>query len=113
MLENIQSGEEYGKLLIDTLKETPNDETPAQLLNYWYKNIFELAVQSYNEYIVGDKDTFLLGMEEIEKCYEDAGLQYTQDLLNGMIDKGVIEALINEAGEIVYGLTDKGRKYKL
>ena len=52
-------------------------------------------------------------MEEIEKCYEDTGLQYTQDLLNGMIDKGVIEALINEAGEMVYGLTDKGRKYKL
>ncbi len=113
MLENIQSGEEYGKLLIETLKQTPNDETPPQLLNYWYQNIFELAVQSYNEYIVGNKDTFLLDMEEIEKCYEDAGLQYTQDLLNGMVDKGVIEALINESGEILYGLTEKGKKYKL
>ena len=30
-----------------------------------------------------------------------------------MLDKGVIEALINEAGEIVYGLTEKGKKYKL
>jgi len=55
----------------------------------------------------------VLSMEEIEKCYEEAGLQYTQDLLNGMIDKGVIEALINESGELVYGLTEKGMKYKL
>ena len=113
MLDNIQSGEEYGKLLVNTLKETPNDETPPQLLNYWYDNIFEAAVESYNEYIVGNKDTFMLTMEEIEKCYDDAGLKYTQDLLNGMIDKGVIEALINESGEIVYGLTEKGKKYKL
>jgi len=113
MLENIKSGEEYGELLVNTLKETPNDETPASLLKYWYQNIFNVAVESYNQYIIGNKDTFMLSMEEIEKCYEEAGLQYTQDLLNGMIDKGVIEALINESGEIVYGLTDKGRKYKL
>lgn len=113
MLENIKSGREYGELLVNTLKETPNDETPAKLLNYWYQNIFNLAVESYNQYIVGNKDTFMLGIEEIEKCYDDAGLQYTQDLLNGMIDKGVIEALINESGEIVYGLTEKGKRYKL
>jgi len=100
-------------LLVNTLKETPNDETPAQLLKYWYENIYQTAVESYNEYIIGNKDTFMLTMEEIEKCYDDAGLKYTQDLLNGMIDKGVIEALINESGEIVYGLTEKGRKYKL
>lgn len=113
MLENIKSGREYGKLLVNTLKETPNDETPALLLKYWYQNIFNVAVESYNQYIIGNKDTFVLSMEEIEKCYEEAGLQYTQDLLNGMIDKGVIEALINESGELVYGLTEKGMKYKL
>jgi len=113
MLENIKSGREYGELLVSTLKDTTSDETPPVLLKYWYKNIFNLAVKSYNQYIIGNKDTFILNIEEIDKCYDDAGLQYTQDLLNGMIDKGVIEALINDSGEIVYGLTDKGKKYKL
>ena len=113
MLDNINSGEDYAKILIDTLREAPSDEMPLDLLNYWCKNVYGAAIKSYNDYILGNRETFMLHIEEIEKCYEDAGLQYTQDLLNGMVDKGVIEALINESGEIVYGLTEKGKKYKL
>jgi len=113
MLNNINSAEEYANLLVSTLREAPSDEMPIDLLNYWCDNVYELAINSYNSYLLGKRESFMLYTDEIEDAYQKAGLKYTEDLLNGMLDKGVIEALINEAGEIVYGLTEKGKKYKL
>ena len=113
MKDNINSGHDYAKILIDTLRETPDPLMPQELLDYWCENIYDLAVKSYNDYIVGKKDYFELSMEEVEKAYEDAGLKYTQDILNGMLDKDLIKALIDETGEIVYSLTEKGKKYRL
>jgi hypothetical protein len=86
---------------------------PSELLEYWCESVYDLAVKSYNDYILGNKDYFQLTVEEIEKAYEDAGLKYTQDILNGMLDKDLIKALIDETGEIVYSLTEKGKKYRL
>jgi hypothetical protein len=101
MEDNINSGHDYAKILIDTLRETPDPLMPSELLDYWCENVYDLAVKSYNDYIVG------------EKADEDAGLKYTQDILNGMLDKDLIKALIDETGEIVYSLTEKGKKYRL
>lgn len=113
MLDNINSGEDYANLLVGTLKEAPDGSMPQELLNYWCDNVYELAINSYNDYLLGKRESFMLYTDEIEDAYQRAGLKYTEDLLNGMLDRGVIEALINEAGEIVYGLTEKGKKYKL
>ena len=113
MKDKINSGHDYAKILIDTLRETPDPLMPQELLDYWCENIYDMAVKSYNDYIVGKKDYFELSMEEVEKAYEDAGLKYTQDILNGMLDKDLIKALIDETGEIVYSLTEKGKKYRL
>lgn len=113
MKDNINSGEDYAKILIDTLRETPDPIMPPELLDYWCENIYDMAVKSYNDYIVGKKEYFELSMEEVEKAYEEAGLKYTQDILNGMLDKDLIKALIDETGEIVYSLTEKGKKYRL
>jgi hypothetical protein len=113
MKDNINSGHDYAKILIDTLRETPDPLMPQELLDYWCENIYDMAVKSYNDYIVGKKDYFELSMEEVENAYEEAGLKYTQDILNGMLDKDLIKALIDETGEIVYSLTEKGKKYRL
>lgn len=113
MLDSINSGHDYGTLLVSTLKSDQDPNMPYELLEYWCENVYDLAVKSYNDYIVGKKETFLLDTEEIEKAYENAGLRYTQDILNGLVDKEVIQALIDETGEIVYSLTEKGKKYKL
>jgi hypothetical protein len=113
MQDNINSGEDYAKILIDILRETPDPSMPSELLEYWCESVYDLAVKSYNDYILGNKDYFQLTVEEIEKAYEDAGLKYTQDILNGMLDKDLIKALIDETGEIVYSLTEKGKKYRL
>lgn len=112
-MDEITSGEDYAKILINTLRESPDPEMPDELLNYWCENVYDLAINSYNDYLLGKKDSFMLDIQEIEQAYQNAGLQYTEDLLNGMLDKGVIEALINESGQIVYGLTEKGRNYEL
>ena len=50
MLDNINSGEDYAKILIDTLREAPSDEMPLDLLNYWCKNVYDAAIKSYNAY---------------------------------------------------------------
>lgn len=112
-MDEITSGEDYAKILINTLRESPDPEMPDELLNYWCENVHDLAINSYNDYLLGKRDSFMLDIQEIEQAYQNAGLQYTEDLLNGMLDKGVIEALINESGQIVYGLTEKGRNYEL
>lgn len=113
MQQEVNSGDDYGKILVSTLRETPDPEMPSELLEYWCENVYDMAVNSYNDYIVGKKDDFMLTIEDIEKAYEDAGLKYTQDILNGMVDKDLIKALIDETGEIVYSLTEKGKKYRL
>ncbi|NCZ71291.1 MAG: hypothetical protein EBY80_14250 [Actinobacteria bacterium] len=82
MKDNINSGHDYAKILIDTLRETPDPLMPQELLDYWCENIYDMAVKSYNDYIVGKKDYFELSMEEVEKAYEDAGLKYTQEIDN-------------------------------
>lgn len=112
-MDEITSGEDYAIILVNTLRETPDPEMPDELLNYWCENVYDLAINSYNDYLLGKRESFMLYIDEIEQAYQNAGLKYTEDLLNGMLDKGVIEALINETGDIVYGLTEKGKKYKL
>ena len=68
---------------------------------------------SYNDYITGKKDNYLLSDEDMADAYERAGLKYTQEVLNGLVDKGVVQAGVGESGEILYSLTEKGKKYKL
>lgn len=114
MSQEINSPEDYGKLLIETLKESgPEEDLPAELLEYWCENVYEAAVNSYNDYLAGKKEDFLLTEEEMEAAYESAGLRYTEDLVNGLLDKDVIQAGVNNGGDIVYSLTEKGKKYTL
>ena len=110
MIENINSGEDYAKQLVQTLKDSVLDDFPPELFKYWCEEISELAINSYNNYIVGKIDTYLLSEEDVTAAYEKAGIKYTQDIINGLIDKDLVQAGIGEDGEILYSLTEKGKK---
>jgi hypothetical protein len=112
MRENINSGEEYAKLLTSTIREA-DGPLPEELVEYWCEDIWEMAINSYNDYITGKKDDYLLSDVDMNEAFDRAGIRYTQEILNGMVDKGVVQASIGEGGEILYSLTEEGKKHKL
>ena len=112
MRENINSGEEYAKILTSTIREAEGP-LPEELVEYWCEDIWEMAINSYNDYITGKKDNYLLSDVDMNEAFDRAGIRYTQEILNGMVDKGVVQANVGEGGEILYSLTEKGKKHKL
>jgi len=112
MNHDINSGEDYARLLTETIKQA-DGPLPDELVEYWCENVWEMAVNSYNDYISGKKDDYLLLDEEITEAYERAGIRYTQEILNGMVDKGIVQANVGEGGEILYSLTEEGKKHRL
>ena len=112
MDHNINSGEDYARLLTETIK-LADGPLPEQLVEYWCEDIWEMAVNSYNDYIAGKKDDYLLSDVDMNEAYDRAGIRYTQEIINGLVDKGMVQASIDENGEILYSLTEKGKKHRL
>ena len=105
------SGEEYG---LHLSYELANLDTglPSDLLDYWCDDVYHLAIQSYNDYIIGKRDFYELTVEEIEASYNRASLKFTEEIIDGMVDKELLQVSVDEEGEFLYSLTDKGRDYK-
>jgi hypothetical protein len=115
MIENIQSGDEYVKILIEhiieTEKEIPVDEQmPVGLLAYWMDIIKQEANKSWNEYIAGKRDTYMFDVEEMEDMFNKAGEMYTSDILDGMHEKGLLKVSIGEDGDFLYSLSEEGKR---
>jgi hypothetical protein len=114
-MNNINSGSEYADLLINTLQE--EDDTipeehrmPSEVMNYWIKEIKSYANETYTSYILGERDSYQFSDDEISELYERATIQYTNDILEGLIDKGLVEMSVGKTGDILFGLSDEGRK---
>jgi hypothetical protein len=113
MEHNINSGQEYAKILVKTLRDSVEQDFPAELLIYWCQEVSEMAINSYNQYITGKLDTYLLSQEEVTDAYERAGLRYSQFILNGLVDKDLVQVGVGPDGEILYSLTEKGKQYPI
>jgi len=114
-MDNINSGNDYAQLLIDTMlkaeREIPeNEQMPIDLLTIWVEGIQEAAEQSYLDYVTGKRETFLLSDVEMKELFEEAGRKYVISLIDNMVDNDVLETYIDEEGDILYGLTDKGKQ---
>lgn len=114
--DNIQSGEDYAKVLINIIVEGEldlprEDRMDSKMMQYWSEEIKKFANETWHKYIVGDRETYLFDEDEMHKLYENAGLRYASDILNGLIDKDMVEVGVREDGELVYSLTDKGKNY--
>jgi hypothetical protein len=115
MLENINSGNDYAQILIDAILKTEreipeNEQMPIELLTLWVEGIQEAAEKSYLDYVTGERETFLLSDIEMKDLFEKAGEKYVVGLLNIMVDDDVLETYIDEEGDMLYGLTDKGKQ---
>jgi hypothetical protein len=115
MINNINSGNDYAQLLIDSIlkaeREIPeNEQMPIDLLTIWVEGIQEAAEQSYLDYVTGKRETFLLSDVEMKDLFEEAGRKYVIGLIDNMVDKDILETYVDEEGDILYGLTDKGKQ---
>ena len=115
MINNINSGNDYAQLLIDAIleaeREIPeNEQMPIDLLTIWVEGIQEAAEQSYLDYVTGKRETFLLSDVEMKELFEEAGRKYVISLIDNMVDKDILETYVDEEGDILYGLTDKGKQ---
>lgn len=102
---NIQSGDDYANLLINDLRVMVEQEGMEEdLFKVWEKHIRELCNLRYYQYISGDIDTFMLSDKEMMKTYQDSTLEWTGEILAGLVEKGEVSMSVRDDGEILYGI---------
>lgn len=112
---NINSGSDYAQLVIDTILKAeealPMDQQmPIDLLTHLTKLIEELADKHYAEYIIGKRETFLFNDVELTDLFNKAGELFVSDMVDSLVDKEMLEVSVDEKGEFLYGLSEKGKK---
>lgn len=113
MLENhnINSGDDYADLLIETLNEMESENPLGDnLLYFWFIEIRKLYIEKYHQYIIGKEETFMLSAEDIDNAYKIAIEQMVNEALEDLSEKGLLEISIDESGEVLYGLSEDGKK---
>jgi len=115
MLENINSGADYANIIINSLMEVEQDlsddeKTESGFLKHHFITISELADQTYSDYITGKRESYMFTEEEFVSTAHKAKENYIQELLNGMVDKDLLEVSIGESGDLLYGLSDSGKE---
>lgn len=114
--DNIQSGEDYARVMINTIVEgessLPEEERiDVKLLQYWCDEIAIFADKTWNAYIIGERETYIFDDVEFRQLFDNAGLRYASDILNGLVDKDMVQVGVREDGELVYSLTEKGKDH--
>lgn len=112
---NINSGSDYAQIVIDSILETErtlpvDQQMPLDLLTHLTKLVEIEADKYYAEYIIGKRETFMFTDTELMDIFDKAGELYVNDMLDGLVDKDMLEVSIGENGEFLYGLTEKGKK---
>jgi hypothetical protein len=115
MMDNINSGADYANVvitsIIDAESNLPADQRlPSLLLTCWCQEIANKADETWMEYITGKRETFLMSDVEMKDLFDKAGMRYVGELVDGMVDNDVLETYVDDKGEILYGLTENGKK---
>ncbi len=115
MITNISSGGEYANYLVKSILETEKalpveDRIPCNLMEFWIEELIELAEDSYIDYIIGKKESYLVNIDEIEKTFKVANQKFVDFTLQEMLDKDLLSLNIDKEGNLVYKATEKGRK---
>lgn len=114
MLENIYSGSDYAKLLIEGVIESENsfpenERMDPTLLKYWIEEIQSATTKNYNDYLIGERDDFMFDKEEFKATFERAAHRQVDDTITGLLEKDMLSMSIGEDGEILYSLSEIGR----
>lgn len=112
---NINSGSDYAQIVIDSILETEktipvDQQMPLDLLTHLTRLIEINADKYYTEYVIGKRETFLFSDVDLVNMFERAGELYVSDMIDGLVDKEMLEVSVDEKGEFLYGLSKKGKK---
>ena len=114
MENDFKDAEHYASTIRDIILNTepePGEESlPENLVKYWAENMYNACYKAYNDYIIGKRDDYKLTNTESYKQYDKAGLQFTQELVDGMVDKDLLEVSVGPEGDLLYSTTKKGKK---
>ena len=114
MENDFKDAEHYASTIRNIIIEeatNPNVDEPAMpetLVAYWAENMYNTCYKAYNDYIIGKRDDYKLSDIESYEQFEKAGLQYTQEMVDGMVDKDLLEVSVGKGGDLLYSTTKKG-----
>jgi len=113
-METSRPGADYASEIIRTILITEQtlpagEKTEIAVLNHWFDSIRDFAETAAIDALAGKREDAKLSEEEVISAYEVAVGQHIQDLLNGLVDKDLVDVSINENGDLLYGITDKGK----
>ena len=114
-MEEYNSYQEYAQSMIKDIIALENtfpvhEQLPPTLLTYWCEEINSHAEQYWKEYLVGKRESYMFNEEEFKEIYDKAGVRYTSEIVDGLVDEGYVQMGIRDDGEIVYSATDKGKQ---
>jgi hypothetical protein len=115
MENDFKDAEHYASTIRNIIIEeatNPNVDEPAMpetLVAYWAENMYDTCYKAYNDYIIGKRDDYRLSDTESYEQYEKAGLRFTQELVNGMVDRDLLEVSVSPEGDLLYSTTEKGK----
>jgi hypothetical protein len=106
---------EYLKEIINTIYETeltqdPADKMDSRLLEIWIDEIKSNCEIFYEDYLKGKRPSYYMTEEEYDRIFDQAGLQFSAEILSGLVDKNMVDVSVDEDGEIVYKLSETGNK---
>lgn len=110
-INEINNGRDYAQLLMNNIEEDIGDSIDSELKEIWFDEIEMACEQKYQNYILGIEKDFTLTEKEMFDLYEKSGMRHTEEIVNGLIDKGFLDAFVNEEGGIVYKLSKYGKEY--
>ena len=111
MNNDFRDAKHYASTIRDIILNEPDiedDPMPKELVTYWADNMYRACYTAYTDYILGKREDYRLSDDEAHNEFEKAGLKYTQELVDGLVDKDYLQVSISPEGEFLYSATEKG-----
>jgi len=109
-MTEFSSPKEYAEAIKKVVKNGVKESMDPVFLDYWCHEIDLFVSFCWQEYILGNRDTYHISEDDMKDLYETAGRNYVSEILDGMVDQDILKVSVAENGEMLYGLTEKGKE---
>lgn len=86
---------------VESLK-TDRAKSDPQFLNIWMGKIEQTCEDFYEDYLMGKRQHFYMNVEEYDNVFNEAGLEYSNSLLEDLLDNGDVQAVVTDTGNLMY-----------
>ena len=110
---SIESAKDLAKIIMETIVEVElaidrEERVDGQLLRRVQEQVDVRADKIWMDYTLGKRDELAPTEQDLTEIWRRAGEAYTSDIFDGLVDKGLVEGIINEEGNIMYKVTSEG-----